>query len=87
MHYVYVLFSKKYNQKYIGSTNHLYGRLKKHNLGLVVSTKRYRPWKLVYYEAYEEENLARRREQSLKNHGKAKRELFKKAGLINADVI
>ena len=82
MYYVYVLLSQTDNEKYIGSTNDLRDRLKKHNDGEIVSTKRYRPWQLVYYEAYLLEKLARQREKSLKKHGNAKRELYKRLGII-----
>lgn len=59
----------------MGSTNDLKDRLKKHNEGKVFSTKRYKPWKLVYYEAYNDEKLARMREQKIKHHGNAWKQL------------
>jgi len=80
MYYVYVLKSKDHNQIYIGSTIDLKSRLKEHNNGKVFSTKKYMPWKLVYYEASENEKLARLREKKLKHHGNAKRELLKRIG-------
>lgn len=83
MHYVYVLVSQTHSEKYIGSTNDLQARLAKHNRGLITSTKRYRPWKLIYYESYISENLARMREKQLKYHGNAKRELYKRLGFIS----
>ena len=81
MYYVYVLSSiGRTNELYIGSTNDLKSRIKAHNDGKSSSTKRYLPWKLIYYEAYETEALARMREQKLKYHGNAIKELKKRIG-------
>jgi putative endonuclease len=67
MFYVYVLKSKKkLDQLYIGYTTNLKERLKKHNEGLVQSTKPYLPWKLIFYEAYQSKKDAKRREQYFK---------------------
>lgn len=82
MIYVYVLYSDKFDELYLGSANNLKERLRQHQDGTVVSTRRYRPWKLVYYEAYTEERLARRREQRLKYHGSAMRALKKRIELL-----
>jgi putative endonuclease len=82
MHYVYILKSLvKGKQIYVGSTCDLRRRLQEHNEGVEVSTKRYMPWTLVYYEAYGAEGLARTREQRLKHSGNALRELKRRAGL------
>ena len=64
--YVYVLQSLKYDELYIGYTNDLKQRLEKHNQGVVTSTKRYMPWKLIYYEACLNQEDAQRREKYLK---------------------
>nr|MBI5455401.1 GIY-YIG nuclease family protein [Candidatus Levybacteria bacterium] len=71
------------NQIYIGSTKDLRKRLKDHNSGKEISTKRYLPWRLIYYEAFIEEKLARIREHKLKHNGNALRELKKRIGLLN----
>jgi putative endonuclease len=81
MYYVYLLKSKLNGELYRGSTNDLKYRFKEHNDGKVFSTKRYRPWKLIYYEAFAEEKLARLREQKLKHNGNAMHELKKRLGL------
>ncbi len=84
--WVYLLKSMNYpNQIYIGSTNNLKKRLEDHNNGKVFSTKRYAPWLLYYYEAYQNEKLARLREKRLKYNGNAVRELKKRIGLLSAD--
>ena len=66
MFYTYVLQSEKNKEIYIGFTSDLKNRLLEHNQGLNFSTKRYMPWKLIYYEACLEESDARRREKYLK---------------------
>lgn len=78
MYYVYFIQSKKYNETYIGSTNDLRRRLFEHNNGVEISTRRYKPWRLVYYEAYRSEKDAREREMKLKKHGNAVKELKKR---------
>lgn len=71
MYYLYVLKSKKDENIYTGSTNDLKRRLSEHNEGKVKSTKARIPFVLIYYEAYANENDARRREFALKKDGKA----------------
>ena len=78
MYYVYLIKCKKHSETYLGSTNDLRRRLSEHNNGREISTKRYRPWRLVYYEAYRSEKDAREREMKLKSHGNAIRELKKR---------
>lgn len=65
-YYLYVLESEKNGELYVGCTEDLKKRLKEHNRGLNESTKRYRPWKLIYYEACLNQRDARRREGYLK---------------------
>lgn len=80
MYYVYALKSKKDNKLYIGSTSNLKKRLKEHNEGKVESTSYRRPLELIYYEAYKDEEIARKREKLLKK-GKAHMELKKRLGI------
>jgi putative endonuclease len=82
MYYVYLLKSEKNNRIYIGSTNNLKKRIKEHNKGKVFSTKYYLPWRLIYYEAYDKESLARLREKRLKYNGNALRELKKRLNFL-----
>lgn len=77
MYYVYVLKSTKNKDIYIGFSNDLKTRYKSHNSGKVKSTKAYRPWKLIYYEAYGVKADATKREKELKMHA-AKNELLKR---------
>jgi len=66
MFYTYFLYSEKYDETYIGFTSDLRKRIIEHNNGLTPSTRRYKPWKLIYYEACLEEKDAKRREGYLK---------------------
>ncbi|MFA5889269.1 MAG: GIY-YIG nuclease family protein [Candidatus Paceibacterota bacterium] len=75
MFYVYVIKSKKFDNLYIGSTSDLKERIIKHNKGLVKSTKDKKPYMLLYYEAYNVESDARRREKMLKFRGQARNQL------------
>ena len=68
-HYVYVLESITDNRLYIGYyPENLEERLNKHNRGEVFSTKAYRPWQLIFYEAYLNKHDAFRREKYLKTN-------------------
>ncbi len=79
MYYFYFIQSiKNPNEIYTGSTIDLKKRVLDHNKGKVFSTRRYMPWRLVYYEAYSSEQDARVREQKFKKHGKGNHELKKR---------
>jgi putative endonuclease len=66
MFYVYCLESKLNKEHYVGYTSDLKKRLREHNQGLNFSTKRCRPWSVIYYEACIEESDAKRREKYFK---------------------
>ena len=63
---VYILRSEKNGRYYIGLTENVEHRLIRHNSGLVSSTKSYRPWKIVYREAFSTKQEASSRELQLK---------------------
>ena len=65
--YVYLLFSVKDKQLYIGYTEDLKARLKEHFHGRVTSTKFRRPLQLTYYEAFTNRKDAKAREKFLKS--------------------
>ena len=71
MFYTYILQSlSTKDELYIGYTNDLKRRFKEHNQKQNFSTKRYAPWKLIYYEASLSQIDAERREKYLKTtHG------------------
>ncbi len=64
-YYVYILILSN-NTLYTGSTGDLRERIINHSEGRVISTKRYRPVKLIHYESYLEKIDALRRERYLK---------------------
>jgi putative endonuclease len=67
MFYVYYLKSINYSNKfYVGYTKDLRNRLERHNNKLVLSTKPYAPWRIVFYECFNNSKDALRREKYLK---------------------
>lgn len=78
MFYVYILRSSIDGDAYIGSTNDLKRRISEHNLGLVRATAPRKPFTLVYYEAYLNEDDVRSRESRLKLRGNARTLLLKR---------
>ena len=82
MFYVYVIKSISFdNQVYVGFSSNLKQRIDEHNAGKSIYTKKFKPWKLMYYEAYLEESLARDRELKLKQRGKNIQCLKKRLGI------
>jgi putative endonuclease len=65
---VYILKSLKDQTYYVGSTQDLESRLKRHNQGRVAYTKPKRPWKLVYSEEHPDRSSAAKRETEIKTH-------------------
>ena len=81
MYYLYVLVNE-HGDKYIGYTGDLKRRLKEHQQGHSEYTRqRGSDWRLVYYEAYLTEELARQREKALKRNGSMRRWLYKRLSL------
>ena len=78
MFYVYLLQSIKNKSIYIGYSSNLKQRLNQHNNGENTSTKKDKPWKLIYYEAYQSKEDAISRERRLKHHAKGLIELKKR---------
>lgn len=75
MYYFYVI-QDELDNLYFGSTDNLKRRLKEHQIGVSVYTKRSKDWELVYYEAYRSESDARDREQKVKNNTGSKKHLL-----------
>ncbi|MBL7069166.1 MAG: GIY-YIG nuclease family protein [Candidatus Omnitrophica bacterium] len=68
MHHVYILRSKKDQQRiYIGHASDLDKRLRKHNESKTVYTKRYAPWYIETYIAFIDKKLAIQFEKYLKS--------------------
>jgi len=65
---VYVLYSPKYRQIYIGFTSDLTNRFLSHNeLATKGHTIKYRPWVIAYTEEYQTKPEAQKREIQLKS--------------------
>ena len=65
MYYFYILQCAD-NKRYYGYTNNLIRRLKEHQVGKNISTKRRRPLKVVYYETCDSKDAAKAREKQFK---------------------
>lgn len=74
-YFVYLLQSDKNGSFYIGCTSDLKKRVLEHNNGQSYHTKKYLPWKLVYFEGFCSKVDAYRREKSLKLHAQGLRRL------------
>jgi putative endonuclease len=83
MNYFYILKSNKDHKLYYGSTTDLKRRVSEHNHGLVTSTKCRLPLDLIYYEAYNQESLARKRERNVKSSRGTRCALLKRIGEID----
>ena len=66
--FVYVLYSKTFDQIYIGQTNNIEARLMRHNSGLVKSIKPFLPWIIIHTNFFSTRSEAMRREKELKSH-------------------
>lgn len=67
MFYVYILKSEVDSRFYKGLTSNLERRIKEHNFGKNKSTKAYLPWRLVYFEEFDNRIDARKREKYFKS--------------------
>jgi putative endonuclease len=67
MYYVYILRSEKDKSLYIGYTSNLKQRFDEHNAGKSPATKPFRPYKLIFYEAFLNRIDAKNREVYLKS--------------------
>jgi putative endonuclease len=74
-YFVYLLYSEKVHECYVGWTTDLSRRLNEHNSNLSTATKNNGPYTLVYYEAYSHKEQALGRERSLKHHPNVLRQL------------
>ncbi len=65
---VYILYSATFDRYYIGQTNNLDNRIKRHNNGYVRSTKPYRPWKIAFRTNTKDRKSAVRLENQIKSY-------------------
>ena len=68
MYYVYHIRSIKYpDREYTGYTSDIKRRLEHHNNGCCDYTRPFKPWKVIWYSAFETEQKARDFERYLKS--------------------
>jgi putative endonuclease len=67
IYYIYILQSEVDSSYYIGQTNNLDDRLRRHNEGRSNYTRSKKPWKLVYTEKFDSRKEAVRRETEIKS--------------------
>ena len=65
--FVYILFSSSLNRYYVGQTNDIASRLKRHNTGQEKYTSKGQPWQLQFYEEVSSRSEAIRIERKIKN--------------------
>jgi putative endonuclease len=77
IYYIYILANKSNSVIYIGVTNDLVRRCHEHKIKLVKGfTEKYNVDKLVYYEVFDDINLAIAREKQVKGYSRAKKDLL-----------
>ncbi len=67
MFYVYILYSHKDKSLYVGQTNDLDARFKRHTSGYVEATKHRLPLSCIYSEQFDTRSEAMHREHFLKS--------------------
>ncbi len=75
IYFVYLLQSEENGSLYVGCASDLKKRITEHNNGESSYTKKYLPWKLIYFEGYCSKVDACQREKSLKLHAQGLRRL------------
>ena len=77
LYYVYILTNASHTVLYIGITNDLERRCYEHKHKLVKGfTQKYNVDKLIYFEIFEEIDLAISREKQIKGYSRAKKEML-----------
>lgn len=84
MYFLYAPKSVSFNRYYIGISENIYNRLAEHNFGEVKSTRAYRPFALVYEEAFADKKSARKQKIFLKITAAARKEIFEKIRLASS---
>ena len=82
-YYVYLLLTKsgKNHISYVGYTNNLIKRLKKHNSSNGAKFTKGRKWKVIYSKKYSSKSIALKEEYKLKKNYK-KRKIIKEKYLL-----
>ncbi len=66
-YYCYIIYSTKLDKYYIGSTNNVEGRLRRHNSSNTGFTSTGKPWVIKYWEKFDNKTDAVKREFQLKS--------------------
>jgi predicted GIY-YIG superfamily endonuclease len=67
MYFVYIIQSINVpNQYYTGFSEDIHHRLEEHNIGKSVHTNKFKPWKMLYYCAFDDKKKALNFEKYLK---------------------
>lgn len=74
--YVYILYAEKFDKFYVGQTNNISDRLKRHNSGTEKATKPFIPWKIFWVTSKETRSDAMNLEKKLKNLSKERIKSF-----------
>ena len=77
VYYIYILTNKNNSVVYVGVTNDLVRRCHEHKRKLIKGfTEKYNVDKLVYYEVFDNIELAINREKQIKGYSRAKKEIL-----------
>jgi putative endonuclease len=66
-YFVYILNSLEFDKTYVGISNEPNRRLKEHNSGKSIFTRKFMPWEIVYKEQFDSRKFAREREKYFKS--------------------
>ena len=67
MYYTYILYSHSCDRYYVGHCADMDARLRRHNAGMVKSTRPYLPWELKHMEVFSSRAEASARERRIKS--------------------
>ena len=84
-YFIYILYSQNRDRYYIGSTENIEERLRKHNSNHKGFTGKQFDWKLVYKELFESKLDSLRREKEIKSW-KSRKMIQKLIGLEHSDL-
>lgn len=68
-----ILYSREFSRPYIGLTDNLSARVRRHNAGSVPSTRPFRPWVKIHSESFQTRSEAMVRERWFKSGAGRKR--------------
>jgi len=74
-YFCYILESESSGRLYVGQTNNVEDRVRRHNAGMVLSTRNRGPWKLLYFKDLGDRSasvLLERKLKGMKNPQKVK---------------